>query len=151
MSLLRCAVIALTLVAPTAAWAGCGGSMPVAQGEPSAKKTPKLKRYVENLDAARAAKLLAEKPNVVVLDVRTPEEFAAGHLANATNIDVNADDFGKRIGALDREAEYLVYCGVGARSAVARDQMIDLGFRHLSHLEGGLQAWEAAGLPATKP
>jgi rhodanese-related sulfurtransferase len=153
MSLLRVAVIVLTiLVPPVAASAESATPAPSAPAAATAAKPPaKTKRYVVNLDAARAAKLLEENPGVVVLDVRTPEEFATGHLANAKNLDFKAGDFRDKLAALDRDADYLVHCAVGGRSSQTRDQMVELGFRHINHLEGGIEAWKAAGLPIVAP
>ncbi|MBD3915946.1 rhodanese-like domain-containing protein [Nocardioides hwasunensis] len=63
-----------------------------------------------------------------VIDVRTPEEFAAGHLDGATNLDVQADDFADRLGELPREDPYVVYCATGRRATGAVEQMEELGF-----------------------
>lgn len=87
---------------------------------------------------------------VVVIDVRTPAEFAAGHLANAVNIDVEGPDFDSQIATLDRAATYAVYCHSGRRSTNAANMMVGAGFTHVFNLKGGIQAWTAAGLPVTQ-
>ncbi len=89
-------------------------------------------------------------PNMVLLDVRTPAEFAAGHIAGAINIDVEASDFGDRISKLDESAHYAVYCRSGSRSAIAVQKMSSDGFKHVEDLSGGLLAWAAAGEPITQ-
>lgn len=99
---------------------------------------------VTHADAKEAAKLVGKK-EVVVLDVRTPKEFSAGHIAGATNIDFQAGDFAKRLAKLDREQTYLVHCAVGGRSTKALPQFSRLGFKHVIHLDGGFKAWQAAG------
>ena len=104
---------------------------------------------VTHADAKEAAKLVA-KNQVVVLDVRTPGEFAAGHLAGATNIDFQSGDFSERLEKLDRDKSYLVYCAVGGRSTKALPQLSQLGFKHVVHLDGGFKAWQAAGNPVEK-
>lgn len=81
-----------------------------------------------------------------VIDVRTPEEFAAGHVAGAVNIDVEASDFGTKIAALDPEDPYLVYCRSGRRSAIAADAMAEAGFTDIVDA-GGLEPLVAAGAP----
>jgi len=81
-----------------------------------------------------------------VIDVRTPAEYAAGHVAGAQNIDVEAADFGTRIAALDKNAPYLVYCRSGRRSAIAADQMRQAGFTDVVDA-GGLSDLVAAGAP----
>jgi rhodanese-related sulfurtransferase len=63
-----------------------------------------------------------------VIDVRTPEEYAAGHVTGARNIDVSADTFDDRVAELPRDGSYVVYCRTGSRSAEAAARMADLGF-----------------------
>lgn len=76
--------------------------------------------------AAEAAAAIADGASVI--DVRTPEEFDAGHLDGARNIDVSADDFESRIAELDRDSSYVVYCRTGSRAAAAVRTMLDAGF-----------------------
>ena len=75
-----------------------------------------------------------------VVDVRTPEEFAAGHLAGAVNIDVTAPDAADRFAALDPEATYAVYCRSGNRSRTALQLMAAAGIANAFGLEGGIGA-----------
>lgn len=84
---------------------------------------------------------------VVVLDVRTAGEFAAGHVANAVNIDVESADFDSQIAELDPAQTYAVYCHSGRRSGIAAGKMTAAGFTHVYNLSGGINAWMAAGLP----
>ena len=93
---------------------------------------------------------LRQQTNAVVLDVRTPKEFAAGHIPGAVNIDWNAADFGKKVAELDKSKTYLVHCAVGGRSAKASDKMTALQFIDVYNLEGGMKAWEKAGKPVEK-
>ena len=67
-----------------------------------------------------------------VLDVRTPEEYDAGHVAGALNIDVRDGGFEEQVDALDHDARYLVYSRAGKRSSRAADTMAGLGFRHVA-------------------
>jgi phage shock protein E len=85
------------------------------------------------------------KAGVVVVDVRTPSEYTAGHLPSAVNADVEASDFGARIAGLDKSKSYAVYCHSGSRSAVALEQMASAGFAHVVDLAGGVSAWTAQG------
>jgi phage shock protein E len=87
------------------------------------------------------------KPGTIVLDVRTPGEFASGHLPQAQNIDIEAADFATRIAALDKNSTYAVYCHSGNRSGVALDKMAGVGFTHLYDLAGGIGAWQSMGGP----
>lgn len=73
-----------------------------------------------------------------LIDVRTPEEFAEGHLKGATNIDFNAPDFAERIGELDKDAEYTLYCRSGRRAGEALTIMKSAGFTKVVNA-GGLE------------
>ena len=86
----------------------------------------------------------------MILDVRTPEEFAEGHLAEARNFDVKAADFNDRIGSLNRNRTYVVYCRSGNRSGKAVDAMHQMGFTAILHMNGGMLAWTEAKLPVEK-
>jgi len=96
------------------------------------------------LDAAGFASA-SKRPGTVIIDVRTPAEFAEGHLAGAVNIDVESPDFAARIAQLDPAGTYAVYCRSGNRSAAALSQMATVGFTNIYHLGGGIGAWQAAG------
>jgi rhodanese-related sulfurtransferase len=112
----------------------------------AADKAPK--KY-KNVGVEEFDKLRQDKKNVV-LDVRTPEEYNAGHIAGATNIDFNADDFQQKIGKLDKDKTYLVHCAAGGRSARACNHLGKLNFPNLYNLEGGMTAWQKAGKPVEK-
>jgi rhodanese-related sulfurtransferase len=89
------------------------------------------------------------KPGAVVLDVRTPSEFAGGHLAGAKNIDVESGDFDSDIASMDKNASYAVYCRSGRRSGIALDKMTSAGFKHVVDLSGGVTAWTSEGRQLT--
>ncbi|MEI2786783.1 MAG: rhodanese-like domain-containing protein [Candidatus Nanopelagicales bacterium] len=93
---------------------------------------------------------LAQQPGVVVLDVRTPAEFAQGHLPDAINMDVESADFPAQIAGLDKNATYAVYCRSANRSKVAMEQMSAAGFENVQDLEGGIVSWQAQGLPVVR-
>ena len=86
----------------------------------------------------------------VLLDVRTPEEFADGHLVGATLINYYDDDFRAQLTGLDRDTTYYVYCRSGKRSAGAQQIMEELGFRRVVNLAGGFQAWQEAGMASER-
>ena len=88
--------------------------------------------------------------NPVVIDVRTPQEYADGHIRAAINIDYNSPAFKDEIGQLDKNKTYIVYCRTGARSAQARQIMEDLGFKYVINMDGGITAWIDQGLPVGK-
>lgn len=101
------------------------------------------------VDPAKAADHL-KKGNVIVLDIRTPAEFAQGHLHGATNIDFTAKDFNDRVGKLDRDKTYLLHCATGRRSTLSLPTFEKQGFKSILHLEGGIKAWREAGQPLEK-
>ena len=88
--------------------------------------------------------MVDDKTNVI-LDVRTPAEFAAGHIPGAINLDVTASDFQAKAALLDRSKVYLVHCASGVRSARACDKLSHLDFPNLYNLPGGFHAWAKAG------
>lgn len=118
---------------------------------------PKLQRHTEpdaaaagaackNLSVDEFAQMAADKQNVI-LDVRTPGEFSAGHISGAVNLDYNARDFQEQAAALDKRKTYLVHCATGVRSARACAKLSRLGFPNLFNLPGGFKAWVKAGQP----
>jgi rhodanese-related sulfurtransferase len=131
---------ALALVA-----AGCGGDSPGATEETAAAAASPV-----TLVSPEDARTLVEEGDVELIDVRTPEEFAEGHIEGATLIDFYEADFADRIAELDRETEYVVYCRSGNRSGQATALMADQGFIAVNDVDGGIVAWEAAGLPVTR-
>jgi phage shock protein E len=101
---------------------------------------------VRLVGVTEASELLAGGDRIVI-DVRTPQEFAEGRLAGARMIDIQSPTFAQEIGELDPDASYIVYCRTANRSAGARQLMTELGFRDVADIEGGVVAWSAAGLP----
>lgn len=95
------------------------------------------------------AQALIAAGDVVVLDVRTPAEFAEGHVEGAVLIDYQAPDFADQVAQLDPDASYVLYCRSGNRSAGARAVMQGLGFTDVADVDGGILSWQAAGLPVT--
>lgn len=86
----------------------------------------------------------------VVLDVRTTEEFAAGHIASARNIPL--PQLADRLVdvAKNKDTPVVVVCASGARSATAAAQLRKAGHTQVVNLQGGLGAWQSAGLPVGK-
>ncbi|MBT2162435.1 rhodanese-like domain-containing protein [Zobellia barbeyronii] len=79
----------------------------------------------------------------ILVDVRTPEEFSAGHLDNALNINWFDTDFIKSVDTIDRARPVYVYCKMGGRSAKAAHVLDSLGFSKVVNLEGGYDAFVA--------
>ena len=98
---------------------------------------------LHSINTTEANNMITEKKPTII-DVRTPEEFSAGHLDNAINIDVNSPNFTEEIAKLDKNEEYLVYCRSGRRSLVAADIMKAEGFTTIYNMEGGYNEWSAS-------
>lgn len=107
-------------------------------GQPSKK--------VETLDAVSFSKKIEATPNPQILDVRTPEEFAAEHIERAQNVNWLSNDFVTNASKFDKSKPVFVYCKIGGRSHQAAEKLAQLGFTQIIELEGGFLKWDAAGL-----
>ena len=101
----------------------------------------------ENADLEGFAELIT-KPSVVLLDVRTADEFKEGHIENALNIDVKQNDFMAKAKTLPKNKTIAVYCRSGKRSANAAEQLASEGYK-VVNLLGGIIAWKDGGRPVT--
>lgn len=88
--------------------------------------------------------------NTVVIDVRTPAEYAEGHLEGAVLLDLTGGDFEAALPGLDPDVEYLLYCRSGNRAGQAKALMADAGFSDVSNLGSLAEAASATGLPVTR-
>lgn len=85
---------------------------------------------------------ISKEKDVVILDVRTTEEFQDGHIENAIHNDVlNPDAFKKFITTLPKDKTYLLYCRSGKRSSTALNIMKESGFSNVKHLQNGITGW----------
>lgn len=121
----------LALAAPTLALAGCVGGDSAFDTEPTA-------RWKERLEAT---------PEAFILDVRTPQEYAAGHIPNSTliphtDIQVRADELPP-----DKSTPIFVYCRSGSRSTAASATLAELGYTNIVNMRGGFPDWARAGYP----
>ncbi len=123
----------LAVLALTALLTGCSTTTQAAQAGAAGR-----------VGVAEFAKVV-EQPGVQIIDVRTPAEFADGHIAGAVNIPVQQPDFIERIARLDPKATYAVYCRSGHRSKMAVAQMQGAGITHIYELADGLNGWTADG------
>lgn len=94
----------------------------------------------KSVNATEFAKIVAGS-NVQIVDVRTAEEYASGHLENAQNMDVKSNDFEKKISSLSKDKTVAVYCRSGARSKVAAQKLAEKGYTVIE-LEGGILTWK---------
>jgi rhodanese-related sulfurtransferase len=83
-----------------------------------------------------------KQKDVVIIDMRTPGEVRSGYIPGAINIDVYDPKFKEKIGKLDKNKKYLIYCRSGARSTNGGNQMIQLGFTEVINLKRGMMGWD---------
>jgi rhodanese-related sulfurtransferase len=132
-------VVSAAAVLPLAACGGDDSSDPAA-----AQAAPAPFSVLSPTEGA--ALLEARGDAVTLIDVRTPAEYAEGHLAGATLLDIQDPSFEERLSELAPDGAYVVYCRSGNRSAAAVEAMRQAGFREVYDL-GGIIDWQAAGLP----
>lgn len=137
-------LLALLLSIGVLALAGCGDDD--SSGAASSTPGTVASAAVQQVSPAEGAALIADLDGLTVIDVRTPAEFASGHLDGAVNLDLEAGQFTASIADLPHDAPYLVYCQSGRRSALAAQAMEDAGFTNVYDL-GGISAWQDAGFP----
>lgn len=144
-SLMLAATLLATALGVT--FASSGAAAP-SSGEATPKAT--APQPFADLAPAEAQALIAARagdPGFVLLDVRTPEEFAGGRLAGSVNLDIKAPDFAARLAQLDKARTYLVVCRRGHRSGMAMAMMKEASFTTVYNLDGGLLRWQAEGRP----
>lgn len=125
------------VVAATTLLAACGGA---------AAATEEKAATFETISPHQAAALIEGGPDdLVVLDLRTSEEVAAGRIDGSDSLDFYRPDFTEQLDALDKDVPYLVYCRSGNRSGQAVQMMGGLGFGEVYEIEGGIVDWSKAG------
>jgi len=102
------------------------------------------------LNARESRELIEKNNDVVILDVRTPEEFGMERIEGSVNIDFCSHEFAGMLGRLDRDKTYLVYCASGKRAMEAGKLMKRMEFRNILILDGGLAAWKKEGFPLSR-
>ncbi len=102
---------------------------------------------VPSIEATAVQAKLTEKPKPLVLDVREPSEYAAGHIAGSTLIPLH--QLSSRMTELPKDRDIICVCASGSRSSSAARQLMKSGYTVLN-LSGGLSRWQRAGLPLKK-
>lgn len=100
---------------------------------------------IENISAIRANEIInfnKDKPEFNILDIRTPQEYRAGHIANSINVDYYSADFENKLDGMDKSKIYLIYCRSGSRSGRAMSIMSEQGFVRVYNLANGIIDWQ---------
>lgn len=106
---------------------------------------------IKNEDVAKVDELI-KSGKYTVIDVRTKEEYDAGHIKGALNFDYYSDDFEEKIESQlkDKNKPYILYCRSGMRSLYSAQILEDLGYTDVTNMKGGFLAWQSAGKPVTE-
>lgn len=129
--------------------AGCGSNPP----PPPATENSEPSQIARRIPLEEAYQLVQRRKHdqtFVILDVRTPEEYARGHIPQAVNTDYYAQTFKTELGKLDKNHTYLIHCAVGGRSAKALQLMKQMRFQEVYEVKAGFRGWQAAGYPTTQ-
>lgn len=102
-------------------------------------------KNITDIDPKTFSEKITATPNAQIIDVRTPQEFASGHLDNAVNIDWLGDNFVANVEKLDKTKPVFVYCKTSNRSPQAAKKLEELGFTTIYNMQGGLLKWDAEG------
>ncbi len=105
---------------------------------------------VKPVDSKAAGKIIRKNPKINILDVRTPAEFAKGHIKGAINVDFKSPDFARNIAKLNNHVPYILHCRSGNRSGQSLEILKKNNFGTLYHLEGGFNEWQASGQPVAQ-
>ncbi len=117
----------------------------------SSQAQQKFDREKQIISSTKVQKLLEKEKSIVVLDVRTPGEFKAGHLKGAVNINIADRNFKAQIDKLEKTKKtYLVYCRTQNRSSSALRYMLQKGFKHIYLMSDGFSGWSRNKLPIQK-
>lgn len=129
----------LVLLISAMLMASCG----TAQEEGAAASTESLMNAQQRVSKEEFKTFLSEnKGNVQLVDVRTQDEYVAGSIEGATNMDFYGADFKAQLETLDKEEPVMIYCKSGGRSGQTLEMMKDMGFKTVLELEGGYSGWE---------
>ncbi len=110
-------------------------------------------QIIEDITPQEAFTLIQDNqgnPDFVIIDVRTPAEFAGEHIENAVNMDFYSDTFRDELDKLDKDKIYLIYCRSGGRSGSTLDIMAELNFNEVYNILGGINQWKTEGLPTVR-
>ncbi|GGA79964.1 hypothetical protein GCM10008015_20810 [Flavobacterium palustre] len=100
-------------------------------------------KNIKTIEAPAFAKEIKTNKKPQILDVRTPAEFAEGHIENAVNVDWQGENFVKNAEKFDKNKAVYVYCRSGKRSLKASEKLEALGFKKIYNLDGGFLKWSA--------
>lgn len=105
---------------------------------------------VTQLTPSETVQIIQTVNDLVILDIRTPDEVRSGFLNGAHNIDFYGRDFKTKLNSLDKATPYLIYCRSGRRSGITIEYLQKAGFKQIYHLKNGINAWKSKGFPVMR-
>ncbi len=102
------------------------------------------------VNEAKEVSQIISSEKVQLIDVRSVDEYKAGHITGATLISIHDPNFLEQMNKLDRDIPLVVYCAVGGRSTTAVNSVSDLGFKKIYNYKGGMRNWMSSGMEITK-
>lgn len=102
---------------------------------------------VKNITTDEFVEAIKNSDKKIILDVRTPEEFANSHIDGAINMDIRSEDFNQRIAKLDKDQPVYIYCLSGGRSSNASNILANNGFKTVNNMLGGISKWSGENKP----
>lgn len=140
----------IVILIAAACFIACAGQGVKDAVQTSDQMVKEAKANITELSADDVMKMISNKENIVILDVRDKEELETGRIPGAVNLSRGMLEF--RISTLipDKNARIIVYCGVDLRGPLATRTLNELGYKRAVNINGGLQAWKAAGYPVVK-
>jgi len=103
-----------------------------------------------SVNSKQVSSMLLKDKKIIVLDVRTAEEFSYGHIKGALNIDIRQPDAFSKIDKFNKNAKYIVHCRTNHRSGIAVNHMIQSGFKNIYQMMDGWSGWSINNLPVQK-
>ncbi|WP_291100995.1 MULTISPECIES: rhodanese-like domain-containing protein [unclassified Empedobacter] len=128
-------ILGVAMIAGTLFLGSCASNSSSSEG-----KEAKIEEIISTLDNVNEINFKSNKN--VLLDVRTPEEFAEGHVPGAVNIDVKNPNFEEEIQKLDTKKNYFIYCKSGVRAKLATEKMQEKGFKNAKNFKDGMSTYK---------
>lgn len=128
-------ILGIAMITGTLFLGSCANSSTITH-----EKQAKIEEITSTLDNASEVNLKNKKN--VLLDVRTPEEYAEGHVPGAINIDVKNPNFEEEIQKLDPNKNYYIYCKSGVRAKLATEKMQEKGFSYANNFKDGMSTYK---------
>jgi rhodanese-related sulfurtransferase len=108
------------------------------------------KAAINEVSAAEVKKMIDNKEDIILLDVRDKEEYEPEHIPGAINISRGTLELKSNLIIPDKTKKIVVYCGIDRRSPLATKTLNDFGYKKAINMVGGLKAWKEAGYPLAK-